>query len=317
MKNLASLKEIVWQKIFFTVATRMRPIEFIASVGKLCARTTTGILLVCFHSLAGTAPLSGPFYPPPLGVTFVSSGTLGRSTGVTFSFTNTSLSADDPMYWGPTNNGIALSFVSPAYSGPGEIMTFSPSQSSLSGGTLFWTGSTSLAGTEINTRCRMLVSTSVVDVATIGLPANVGGVVNVTSPATSWQATMYFEVMDAQDILGEGAGAWVPALDYFDAAHDTNMVSAYSSFAAGFWYSNTPPTISSLPGVVVAPGSTNTYLFQVNDIETPPSLLLVSASSDNQGIVANTNLLLGGSGGTRTLEVITSPGVAGTAGVSL
>src|SRR5438552_6346024 len=86
--------------------------------------------------------LQGPVYPPPGGVTFSSAGgEMGRAGGRTWYFTNTIAAATNVVYWGPTNNGVAMSFVSPGFSGP-EIMTFNPGLSSLNAGIGVWTGQT-------------------------------------------------------------------------------------------------------------------------------------------------------------------------------
>ena len=290
-----------------------------------------GLLMLSFCLLAAAAhaTLIGPVFPPPLGVNFSESGTtndggIGMSGGKTFSFNNTDLAAYDPVYWGVSNNGVELSFVSSAYSGPGEVMTFSPGQSSLNGGTLMWTGTTVLpsviyGSVTVNTRCRMVLNQPAVSAASAGLPANVGGVVAVSSAALAWQSTMYFEVQDSLNLLGQGTGAWVPALSFFNAGHTAQGSSSYTSFTAGFWYVNTPPTISNLsPTIYVSPGVTSGLNgFNVNDVETPATLLGVAATSDNQAILPNSDINVGGSGSSRYLTLLTTAGVAGTAHVTV
>ena len=74
---------------------------------------------------------------------------------------------------------------------------------------------------------------------------------------------------------------------------------------------NTPPTISApspspLSGVVADPtdpGATTGVTLTVNDAETAPGSLSVTASSSNTAVVPNANIVITGTGGTRTAKI--------------
>ncbi|NGO38445.1 hypothetical protein G4L39_03405 [Limisphaera ngatamarikiensis] len=77
-----------------------------------------------------------------------------------------------------------------------------------------------------------------------------------------------------------------------------------------------PPTISGIPHQYLAAGtSTGPLPFEVDDVETAPELLVVTAVSDNEFLVPNDpqHLLLGGAGKQRTLTVTPVPGREGQA----
>jgi hypothetical protein len=77
---------------------------------------------------------------------------------------------------------------------------------------------------------------------------------------------------------------------------------------------NTPPTISNIPGQTT---NKNTPVgpipFTVGDAETPVTSLIVSGSSSNPTLVANVNVVFGGSGANRTVTVTPTLNQSGTA----
>jgi subtilisin-like proprotein convertase family protein len=74
---------------------------------------------------------------------------------------------------------------------------------------------------------------------------------------------------------------------------------------------NDAPTISTMPNTEVVSGNTTTNItFTVSDLETDAGSLAVTATSSNTGLVPNSNIVLGGSGGSRFLTV--TPIGAGT-----
>ena len=105
--------------------------------------------------------LTGPVYPPPSFVNFYPAGDIGRSGGVTWYFSNAQLPYNTYTFWGPTNNGVRLSFNNSTFANPGEVMTYQPSQSDLCANTLVWTGTTTIPGvaSTIYTRCLVSVTT--------------------------------------------------------------------------------------------------------------------------------------------------------------
>jgi len=227
--------------------------------------------------------LVGPVYPPPLNVSFSSNdtnniGLIGLGGGLTLSYSNLALATYQPVYWGATDGGIALSFVSDSFAGTNEIMSFS--SASLTESNLVWTGQTVLQSFQygtvpINTRCRMALSSPWVDATALGLPADVGGVFAGSPTSESWQATLFMEVQDSLDILGEGVDAWVPALSFYNLADaGSPNTNVFSSFSGGFWYSDAIPVITGVHTVsasggfeidfTATPGSTNTVLASTN-----------------------------------------------------
>jgi hypothetical protein len=81
---------------------------------------------------------------------------------------------------------------------------------------------------------------------------------------------------------------------------------------------NTPPTISSIPNQTIsAGGSTGPLAFTVSSSQTSASNLSVSGTSSNPTLVPNSNIVFGGSGGSRTVTVTPVAGQTGTATITL
>ena len=81
---------------------------------------------------------------------------------------------------------------------------------------------------------------------------------------------------------------------------------------------NDPPTLSSIPNQVVEQGTaTGVIPFLVNDLETPLSSLTLSASSSDQTLVPNANVIMGGSGANRTIVVTPSSLRSGMATITI
>lgn len=79
-----------------------------------------------------------------------------------------------------------------------------------------------------------------------------------------------------------------------------------------------PPTISAVSDQVIpAGGSTGALAFQINDQETFPGLLSVTATSNNQTFIPDSNIFLGGAGTSRTVTVIAAAGQGGQATITL
>jgi hypothetical protein len=81
---------------------------------------------------------------------------------------------------------------------------------------------------------------------------------------------------------------------------------------------NTPPTISSVANQTLTAGnSTGALTFTVGDAQVAAGSLTVTASSANQTLVPNSNIVLGGNGATRTVTVTPASGQSGTTTVTL
>ena len=80
----------------------------------------------------------------------------------------------------------------------------------------------------------------------------------------------------------------------------------------------TPPTVSTLAAITINEDtSTGARAFTVGDAETPATNLVVTASSSNQTLVPTSGLVLGGSGASRTLNVIPAAHKFGTATITV
>lgn len=80
------------------------------------------------------------------------------------------------------------------------------------------------------------------------------------------------------------------------------------------------PTISSIPDETVIAGSSTTNIsFKVGSVEVSTKNLIVTATSDNTALVPNTpaNIVLGGTGDTRTIQLFTIGTVAATAHITV
>src|SRR5205823_14498749 len=93
---------------------------------------------------------------------------------------------------------------------------------------------------------------------------------------------------------------------------------ATNSFTLRVTPVNDPPTISFIAkqitraGVPVGPIS-----FTIGDVEAATETLSVSASSDNQGVIPDSNILLGGNGFNRTVTLFPTTTVAGNANITI
>ncbi|MEO1051719.1 MAG: BspA family leucine-rich repeat surface protein [Bacteroidota bacterium] len=81
---------------------------------------------------------------------------------------------------------------------------------------------------------------------------------------------------------------------------------------------NTPPVISGVSDLAIDEDtSTGDVNFTVNDAETPVDDLIITATSDNQGLVPNNQITLGGSGTDRTLNITPLSNANGQATIML
>ena len=90
----------------------------------------------------------------------------------------------------------------------------------------------------------------------------------------------------------------------FDGQHGSTNFPTGTLLTPGA-INNTAPTISAPPAFssVIADPTTPLVLFTIADGETPDGSLAVSVTSSNQSVVPDVNLVLGGSGGARTLAL--------------
>src|SRR4051794_40771078 len=78
------------------------------------------------------------------------------------------------------------------------------------------------------------------------------------------------------------------------------------------------PTISDVPDQTTNEDTATAVIpFTVGDDATPPAFLRVTASSSNQTLIPDANIVLGGSGASRTVTLTPAPDQNGTATISL
>jgi hypothetical protein len=81
---------------------------------------------------------------------------------------------------------------------------------------------------------------------------------------------------------------------------------------------NDPPTINGLADLTINQDSGPTNIvFTVNDPESLPSSLVTTASSANQTLVPDANLVVTGNGASRTLRLTPASGQSGTAAIQV
>jgi len=112
--------------------------------------------------------------------------------------------------------------------------------------------------------------------------------------------------------------------DVFNQALDTLDAAGHAAAFPDQTYSpsvaSSPPTISAIPDQDIATSTTTGPLaFTVDDFQTAASNLVVTVTSDNPTLVPNNpaNLVLGGDGANRTLEVIPATAEQGSANIEM
>lgn len=81
---------------------------------------------------------------------------------------------------------------------------------------------------------------------------------------------------------------------------------------------NDPPTITNIGNQsVVEDNATGALAFTIGDVETPAGSLTVTSSSSNTVLVPNTNVVIGGSGASRTVTVTPANNQTGTTTITL
>jgi hypothetical protein len=96
------------------------------------------------------------------------------------------------------------------------------------------------------------------------------------------------------------------------------QLNAATNFFLTVNLTNTPPTISGVADQSITSGQSSGPLgFIVGDNETPSANLLVSGSSSSTTLVPNSNIVFGGSGSNRTVNITPAAGQTGVAIITL
>lgn len=104
----------------------------------------------------------------------------------------------------------------------------------------------------------------------------------------------------------------VTAVDAFGNESDFSNEISYSIAAV-----NQPPTISAIANQTTYTGQPITLSFTINDPDTGPNNLLLSAISSNSGLVPNGNIVFGGSKANRTVTITPLAGQTGSAQIGI
>jgi VCBS repeat-containing protein len=117
---------------------------------------------------------------------------------------------------------------------------------------------------------------------------------------------------------------YTPAADYHGSdaftyrTSDGNLTSNLATVTITVTAVNDPPTVTvAAGGTCGIDDHSGTINLTVGDVESAATALTLSASSDNKTLVPNGNLVLGGSGATRTLTATSVAGRSGTATVTV
>ncbi len=104
---------------------------------------------------------------------------------------------------------------------------------------------------------------------------------------------------------------------YNGAAMTTARQTAYNSLVTQLANYNTPPTIGTIANQSIAQGTaTSALALAVGDAELSPTILAVSGSSSNTTLVPTANVVIGGSGASRTVTVTPATGLTGTSTIT-
>ncbi|WP_375771230.1 Ig-like domain-containing protein [Archangium gephyra] len=148
----------------------------------------------------------------------------------------------------------------------------------------------------------------------------------------SGNGALTFSIVDAPDhgtlseISANGFVTYTPGADYHgeDAltfrATNRKGQSAQATVSITITPVNDTPTLSSVANQsITAGGSTGDLAFTVDDVETAADSLTVTATSSNTDLVPNdpSHLVLGGSGSSRTLNVVPAASASGSTTITL
>ncbi len=166
------------------------------------------------------------------------------------------------------------------------------------------------------------------NMATGPIPFLVGDVDNSAGTLVVTGSSSNPVLMPNANIVFGGSGAnrtinLVPSTNQTGASTITinvsdGMASVSSAFLLTVIPANTPPSISGLADQTIDEGaSVGPLTVGINDAETPVRNLVLNGSSSNPTLVAETNILFGGSGGTRSVTITPSPNQFGNGIITL
>lgn len=166
------------------------------------------------------------------------------------------------------------------------------------------------------------------DTATGEIPFTV---LDGTIPATSWvgSATSSNQALVAASgivLTGTGASRSIQLTPVLNQSGTTTITlsvtsggnTATETFDLTVNPVNDPPTIGTINNqTILYNSSTGVLPFTINDPETAASALVVTAGSSDTHLVPEANIVLGGSGNSRTVSITPAAGQGGTATITL
>lgn len=109
-----------------------------------------------------------------------------------------------------------------------------------------------------------------------------------------------------------------PNTTYYYRAFATNSVGTTFTTSGTFFTPNSPPTITSISNQVICSNTpTNSLDFVIADDITAASNLTLTATSSNNTLIPNGNIIFGGSGANRTVTVTPANNQSGTATITV
>ena len=281
------------------------------------------IFLAAASSATAAAFVGGPVYPLPNNTGLVSmGGAIGLAGGETWSFAAATPTTQQSLWWGPAAGGVQLSFNNASFTGTGETLTYSSTLSNPSAGLVVYTGTTAFCcgGGTVYTRFQMMYTANgnspLIDASGLGLSSStVGEVLPLAATPAAFSVNLQFQASFTQN------SGFQPALTFYNAQGTVHGAGGteYSSFGGGY-YVETPPQIGSLQptSLLIQENATSSQVtFQVDDTETGASGVTVTASSDNQSVIADANIALSGAGTASRSVTVTSTSASGTANITL
>lgn len=167
------------------------------------------------------------------------------------------------------------------------------------------------------------------DTPIAAIPFTVGDVETPAGSLTLRAISVNEELVSTNDIIfgGSGANRTVtirPLTNQFGSASivvrvtDANGAFADTFFDLNVNSINDAPTVSTIPNQFInQDSSTPAIPFTIGDAETPVANLTLSVSSSNPLLAPTNNIVLGGSGSSRTVMVTPATNQAGTATITL
>lgn len=276
-------------------------------------------------AVAGATTI-GPVFPAPGSGTWTSTGTpaggeIGKSGGITWSYTGVDPTQFDQMVWGLGYPNFPATF---SFGLNTATLAFDSATSDLGGGILNFTGTAqfpNLDGSTPSYPVRLQVTT-LTGPSAFADPASLTGLTVDPSAGGVLPVTGDFSVKLIIEVSTNGGTTWTPANDYFNSTPHTAGVSTSSSVQGDFWYTAGQAAVSFGQNPLAfgsQPIGSNTQLTEIvtNTGSAPLGITQINAGGDYS---APSDTCIGKSitpGNTCSINVDFSPSAGGTDNGSL